>query len=452
MRHTILALLLSLVAPCTMRGQSHLAPCQETPEQKAQRMEWFDHAKLGIFIHWGIYAVNGISESWSFYNNYIPYEDYMNQCRGFTASAYNPQQWAALIKQSGAQYAVITTKHHDGVSLWNTKVSKLSTRHATAARRDVLTPFAKAIREQGLKLGFYYSLLDWSHPDYPNHTKTTIRYHIKDDPARWKRFLSFNNAQLSELSTTYHPDLFWFDGDWEQTAADWHASEIVARLRHDNSKVVINSRIQGYGDYATPEQGIPILRPQARYWELCATMNDSWGYQPLDNNIKPTHMLLRTFVDCLSKGGNLLLGIGPRADGTIPQWQQDVLKEFGRWTSKHHEAIYHTQAGLPAECFQGYTTLSPDSTTLYLYLPSPPGHGLVEVKGIANTVHRVWVVGNGHILSHKVYNKNFWNAHPGNIYISVPTSVLDPQITVLALLLDGPLRLDLGTGRPITAN
>ena len=194
----------------------------ETPEQKTARMEWFDHAKLGIFIHWGIYAVDGVSESWSFYNKYLPYEQYMAQKDRFTASKYDPAYWAKLIKESGAQY--------DGVALWDTKASDLSIPKQTAAKRDVLSPFVKEVRKQGLKLGLYYSLLDWSHPDYPNFTKDESRYAIADDPARWQRFLDFDKAQMTELSKAYKPDLFWFDGDWEQSAETWRSPEIIDLL------------------------------------------------------------------------------------------------------------------------------------------------------------------------------------------------------------------------------
>jgi alpha-L-fucosidase len=416
---------------------------------KENRMEWFGHAKLGIFIHWGIYAVNGVSESWSFYNKYIPYDKYMEQAKHFTASKYQPKEWVDLIKQSGAQYTVITTKHHDGMALWDTKAGQLSMKKCTPAGRDLITPFANEVRRQGLKLGLYYSLLDWSHPDYPNKTKTETRY--KDDPQRWMKFVKFDFAQLSELSKTFNPDLFWFDGDWEQTAEAWHSKEIVDLLRSRNANVIINSRIQGYGDYATPEQGIPIIRPKDKYWELCMTINDSWGYQPTDTNFKSSFILLRTFVDCLSMGGNLLLDIGPREDGTIPAEEVNVLKEFGRWTSKHKEAVYDTRAGIPNEYFQGYTTLNKAGDILYLYLPYKP-NGPIEVKGLVNNVNRVWVVGNGAMLNYKVYNKNYWSAVPGNLYIDVPDHVLDPAITVIAVLLDGPIKLYRGAGQVIEQN
>src|SRR5574344_183984 len=145
---------------------AQVSTTNETAEQKAQRMEWFDHAKLGIFIHWGIYAVDGVSESWSFYNKYLPYEQYMSQAKRFTASKYDPKKWVELIKESGAQYTVMTTKHHDGMALWNTKASNLNVVKQTPARRDLITPFANEVRRQGLRLGLYYSLLDWSSDFY----------------------------------------------------------------------------------------------------------------------------------------------------------------------------------------------------------------------------------------------------------------------------------------------
>ena len=421
----------------------------QVDEQKEKRMEWFEEDNLGIFIHWGIYAVNGVSESWSFYNNYLPYEEYMNQTKGFTASKYNPKEWLDLIQESGARYTVLTTKHHDGVALWDTKAGDLSVVKSTPAGKDLVAPFVEEVRKHGLKLGFYYSLLDWAHPDYPNKTKTETRY--KDDPARWNKFVQFNFAQLAELNKTWKPDLYWFDGDWEQSAEAWNSKGIVDLLRSTNPNVIINSRIQGYGDYATPEQGVPVVRPKDKYWELCMTMNDSWGFQHADTNYKTPHILLRTFVDCLSMGGNLLLDIGPKEDGTIPEEQVAILKEFGRWIKKHKEAVYETRAGIPAEHFQGYTTLNKAGDILYLYLPYRP-NGPIEIKGLMNKVNRVWVVGNGAMLPFKIHNKSYWSQVPGNLYIEVPERVQDEQITVLAVLLDGPIKLYRGEGQVISAN
>ena len=199
---------------------------------KENRLKWFKDAKLGIFIHWGIYAVNGIDESWSFYNNYISYTDYMKQLDGFTAKNYNPESWAKLIKESGAKYTVITAKHHDGVALWNTRYTDLNVIDKTPAKRDLITPFIKAVRKEHLKVGLYYSLLDWSHPDYPNFLRDKKRYH--KDKKRWKAFTKFNFGQIEEL-TRFNPDLYWFDGDWEQSAEKWKAEEIRDLLLEKNT-------------------------------------------------------------------------------------------------------------------------------------------------------------------------------------------------------------------------
>ncbi len=426
----------------------------ESKEDYAKRMEWFGNAKLGIFIHWGIYAVKGVSESWSFHNNRISYKDYMDQKKGFTASKYDPKEWVDLIEQSGAKYTVITTKHHDGFCLWNTKTTKSNAVKESPAKRDLIAPFAEEVgKRKDLHLGLYFSLLDWSRDDYPNKTLTETRYDIKNEPKRWKHFVDFNFAQLDELNTRFKPDLYWFDGDWEQKAEDWNAKGIIDLLRSKNPGCIVNSRIQGYGDYATPEIGVPVVKPQDKYWELCYTMNDSWGFQFVDTNFKTPQMLLRTFVDCISKGGNMLMDIGPMADGTIPQPEVDILKAFGRWTSKHKEAIYGTRAGIPGEHFYGgYTALNQKGDVLYLYLPNRP-NGPLELKGIVNKIEKAWVVGGiGSPLNVTIYNKLSWSEVPGIAYIDVPEKELDPEITVVGVKLDGPLKLYRGAGQVVTMN
>ncbi len=411
---------------------------QESAEQKAERMKWFKDAKLGIFIHWGIYAVNGIDESWSFYNGYIPYSDYMKQLKGFTASKYDPESWASLIKESGARYAVLTSKHHDGVALWDTKAGDLNVVKKSPASRNLITPYCDALRKNGLKVGLYYSLLDWSHPDYPNFTKNEKRY--TEDKIRWDKFTIFNHTQISELSKSFNPDLWWFDGDWEQSAEKWKAKEIRETILSANPKAIINSRLQGYGDYATPEQGLPVSRPDDMYWELCMTINDSWGYQQNDREFKSPVQIIKIFSECLSKGGNLLLDIGPKADGTIPPEEINVLKTLGIWTAKHSEAIYGTEGGLPSAYFYGPSTINSDSTILYLFVSGDP-RGQVMLEGVKNRVNRIYVVGNGTKLTWREYLRPYWSSNAGLIFIDVPETVLDDYITVLAIVLDGRLKI-----------
>ncbi|WP_228850447.1 alpha-L-fucosidase [Aegicerativicinus sediminis] len=427
----------------------HALYSQETESEKNQRMQWFEDAKLGIFIHWGIYAVNGIDESWSFFNGYISYDDYMKQLVGFTAEKYKPKQWAKLFAESGAKYAVLTTKHHDGVALWDTDCGDLSIKMKTPAKEDVVTPFVKAIQNENLKVGLYYSLLDWSHPDYPNKTRTEKRY--EEDSLKWDRFVNFNFCQLEELSKKFKPDLFWFDGDWEQSAEKWRAKELSESLRSWNSKVILNSRIQGYGDYATPEQGLPITAPKNRYWELCMTMNDSWGFQANDHNYKSSNQVIRMLVDCISKGGNLLLDIGPKADGNIPDEQVKILKDLGRWTNKHAESIYGSRAGIPLEHYYGPTTLNKEGTILYLFVPHKP-NGPLMLKGIKNKINRMYVVGNGTKLNWDVKMKQYWSSVPGIVYIDVPEKTLDDEVTVIAVLLDGKIDLYREDGQVIESN
>ncbi len=405
---------------------------------KAARMQWFADAKFGIFIHWGIYAVDGITESWSFFDGYVSYADYMKQAKGFTASHYDPQAWADLIKASGAKYAVLTSKHHDGMVLWDTRQG-LNVVKDTPAHRDLVAPFVKALREDGLKVGLYFSLIDWSSPLYPAFTQAHPRYEIKDDPARWQRFVTYYQDQVHDLTRRFHPDLYWFDGGWEHSAEEWHAEALHDWIRAHNPDAIINGRLPGFGDYGTPEQGVPITRPTDKYWELCLTMNNSWGWQPNDDHFKTPHEIIRILSGTLDMGGNLLLDIGPRADGTIPKIEADTLRQVGRWVHKNQEAIYASQAGIPHDYYLGDSTLSKDGKTLYLFVDGKPG-GAVLLKGLTNRVLVARVVGNGTMLSPKRLGATLGGA-PSMLAIDVPDYALDPDVTVIALELDGPIKL-----------
>lgn len=399
-----------------------------------QKMDWFEDAKLGIFIHWGIYSVDGISESWSFFNNYINHDNYIKQLNGFTAKDYKPKEWAKLIKEAGAKYSVITTKHHDGISMWNTKADKaITTLEDAAAKQDVITPFVKAIQEEGLHTGLYYSLPDWSHPYYDVFTRNRKRYELKGEPTRWDNYVKYYQKQLTELSEQYKPELLWFDGDWEHSAEEWKAKETLNLLRKYNPNIIINSRLNHHGDYDTPEQGIPVTRPDAKFWELCYTMNDSWGYQPFDKKYKSPNMIIRTLVDCISMGGNLLLDIGPKADGTIPEEQINILKQLGRWTHKHGAAIYGTRAGIPFANYGGKSALSKDGKTLYLYVYEQKPE--LQLKGVVNNtaIKGVSVVGDA---SAKVSVKS----ENGTVRVDLTKVNFDQDVTVIALNFAEALR------------
>jgi len=395
------------------------------------KMDWFENGRLGIFIHWGIYAVNGIPESWSFFNNYISYEDYMKQLNGFNADKYDPELWVKLIQESGARYAVITSKHHDGVALWNSKLGGINTVKDSKAGRDLLTPFVNALKKTDLKTGIYYSLPDWSYPDYDIMTRVYKRYDLKAQPDRWLKFQNYLSGQLKELSEQYNPDLYWFDGDWEHSAEEWKSAEICKMLQQKNPDVIINSRLSQYGDYATPEQGVPVVRPSDRYWELCLTMNDSWGYVFHDKNYKTPNQIIRTFIDCVANGGNLLLDIGPKPDGTIPAEQMQILKELGLWNKKHAEAVFGTKAGISGSNFQGKTSISADGKIIYAFLENVPQEDM-EIKNLVEQPERVRVIGSNTSLKYK------YDPITGITNISIPENEMDATATVIALEFDKP--------------
>jgi len=426
--------------------------------------DWFRHAKLGIWVHWGIYSVLGIPESWSFYNGEISYEDYMKQSHRFTAKNYDPGKWAELFTKAGAKYAVLTAKHHDGVALWDTKLSDLSIVKISPASKDLIAPYCNEMRKAGIKVGIYFSHLDWSHPDYasvyhpdyrtkPGNPDWNKYKHPEngENYAAWERFIKFHQGQLKELSTNYGPvDLFWFDGDWDRNSEQWKMSELRDMLHELNPEVVLNSRMRGCGDYETPEQGFPIIPPDGS-WEFCMTMNDSWGYQKNDKNNKSTRQLIRIFSECIGMGGNLLLDIGPFEDGTFDPEQENRLLEMGNWIKRNEEAIYPTKKGLPEGHFNGATTLSDDENTIFLFQFDRPWES-IPLKGIKNKIRKISMVDSGEELTFKTIGGAPWLGVPGTIWIEMDEKNMDPFATVIKVELDGKLDLYRGKGQVIDSN
>lgn len=439
MQKRILAIIFTSLICMQLQAQQKI-----DPSTIKEKMQWFADAKLGIFIHTGIYAVDGIDESWSFYNKKISHADYMKQLKGFTLKNYDPAAWAGLIKQSGARYAVVTTKHHDGVAMYDTKIGSLSIVKSTPAKKDMIRPLFEELRKRDIKCGAYFSLIDWTHPDYPGFLKDSSKYQVEKDYDRWNRFRQFFQGQINEISTQFKPDLWWFDGDWEHSAEQWESEKVRSMILANNPNAIINGRLQGYGDYETPEQNFPVSRPKYSWWELCMTSNDNWGFHH-DNNWKTPYEVITIFIDAVSNGGNLLLDMGPKEDGTIPDEQINILKELGNWNKKNGEAIFNTLPGIPQGHFYGPSTLSKDSTTLYLFLHGKVS-GTIMLKGLDNKITDISVVGNGRQLTHKVVGKISWSKVPGLVYIDVPEDVADKYVTVLKLKLDKAVHLYRGQG------
>jgi len=412
---------------------------------------WFQDAKFGIFIHWGIYSVKGIDESWSFHNKKIDHSDYMAQAKGFTASKYNPEDWAELIENSGAKYAVITSKHHDGVALWDSKVPYYNAKRkvpfinsipaTTPAKHDVYTPLISSLQHKKIKIGVYYSLIDWSHPCYPGYLKDSTRYKIADDAERWNIFKTYNEAQILELRNAYNPDLWWFDGGWEHSAQEWNAFAIRDSLVAKNKNVLINNRLPECGNYETPENSFPIHRNE-KPWELCLTLNKNWGWQPQDTAFKTPEQIIHILTDVVSLGGNLLLDIGPKEDGTFPMQVNQVLEETGGWLEHYGAGIYGTRAGLPREYCEFPTTVSANGHTLFVFVPN--GMKTVYIKGLLPKIKSALYLDNDAKVNYEIIGKISWSPHPGLVSLKTSGNGPTPYTRVIALDLEESLWNDEG--------
>ena len=329
-----------------------------------KRMQWFVQARFGMFIHWGLYAVPARGE-WVRSNERMPEEKYMPFFREFDPSAADPKAWVQAAKEAGMGYVILTAKHHDGFCLFDSELTDFKSTN-TPMGRDIVREFLEAGREAGLKVGLYYSLIDWHHPDFPHHGD---RYHpMRSDPAAsneerdFKRYLAYMHGQVKELCTRYgRLDVLWFDFSYDQLRGEaWRANELADMVRTLQPGILLNNRLevsgegfgslaQGepapcHGDFVSPERMVPpegLFDPQGRplYWETSTTMNHSWGYCAGDPWYKPASLLLKKLVECVSKGGNFLLNVGPDGNGRIPRQAMDTLKYLGQWMQINGESI-----------------------------------------------------------------------------------------------------------------
>lgn len=329
-----------------------------------KRMQWFVQARFGMFIHWGLYAVPARGE-WVRSNERMPEEKYMPFFREFDPSAADPKAWVQAAKEAGMGYVILTAKHHDGFCLFDSELTDFKSTN-TPMGRDIVREFLEAGREAGLKMGLYYSLIDWHHPDFPHHGD---RYHpMRSGPAAsneerdFERYLAYMHGQVKELCTRYgRLDVLWFDFSYNQLRGEaWRANELADMVRTLQPGILLNNRLevsgegfgslaQGepapcHGDFVSPERMVPpegLFDPQGRplYWETCTTMNHSWGYCAGDPWYKPAPLLLKKLVECVSKGGNFLLNVGPDGNGRIPRQAMDTLKYLGQWMQINGESI-----------------------------------------------------------------------------------------------------------------
>ncbi len=370
---------------------------QNTYEARQERTEWFRDARFGMFIHWGIYAIPARGE-WVKTQEKLTEEKYQEYFENFNPVDYNPKKWARIAKYAGMKYVVLTAKHHDGFCLFDSKYTEYKATN-TPAKRDLIAEYVEAFRNEGIKVGFYYSLIDWNHPDYPN-----VGNHPRKDDPEWdkkdyefSKYVEYMHNQVRELLSNYGKiDIMWFDYSFgEYSGEKWKGTALVNMVRELQPGILIDNRLGGNmeaenpetfaGDFEGPEQIIPyeIVRDELGRpipWESCITLNNQWGYAR-DDAYKSAQDVVRTLVNCVSKGGNLLLNVGPDARGNIPENSIKVLKEVGDWMNLNSESIYGCGPSDYEKPQWGYYTQKGDNIYAHIFEQGIGQYYLPKMKG-----------------------------------------------------------------------
>ncbi len=406
--------------------------------------DWFDQARFGMFVHWDHASQQGLELSWPLVGGIpvlprcqsVSVEQYHSSAATFDPGAWDPKALARLAREAGMGYVVLTAKHHSGYAMWHTRCSDFSVEHSPYGN-DIVGDFVDAVRSEGLRVGLYFSVSDWHHPDYPAFREEDKPYVLGASPPHpgaetWQRYLDFMIAQLSELLSEYgRIDLLWFDGGWERR--DWQAGHVDATIRRLQPSIIVNDRLPGIGDFATPEQFVPASVPPGR-WETCLTMNDSWGWNPEDTEYKSARSLVHTLCEVAGKGGNLLLNVSPRGDGSLPREQVDRLETVARWWAGNGGAIRATEPGLEPAQFYGSSTRAADLT--YLHLLMRP-YDTVDVRNVpVRRVRTVRELASGETLAFSTRTGIIEGMLPdplGTLTIEVPEKVIDDLATVLVV-------------------
>ncbi len=383
-----------------------------------ERTKWFMDARFGMFIHWGLYAIPACGE-WVMSEREMTVAEYEKYFDLFDPADYQPREWARLAKAAGMKYAVLTAKHHDGFCLFDSALTDYKATN-TKAGRDLVREFLEAFRAEGIKVGLYFSIIDWHHPDFPKYGDRQHpmrnREEFKDEQIDFDRYLTYMHGQVKELVTNYGKlDLLWFDFSYDDMCGEkWKATDLIRMVREYQPDVVIDNRLEGAGDnhgsiatanpliysgdFASPEQIIPPGGVQDELgeqipWELCATMNNHWGFCNYDYDYKSPEMLVRKLVECVSKGGNMILNVGPDARGNIPRQSVDILEKIGAWMKKNGESIYGCGiCELPKPEWGRYTK---KGNVIYAHVYEEP-LGALPLYGIApELLDKVYYVENG---------------------------------------------------------
>ena len=447
-RYTVSCGLILLFACSAFAEKSYL---DESTQQRDQRMQWWRNDRFGMFIHWGLYAVpagqwkGGTNHAeWIRTTAQIPRDEYDKFQDQFNPVKFDAEQWVKMAKNAGMKYIVITSKHHDGFCLWDSKVSQYDIIDGTPYKHDILQELTDACKNYGVRMCFYHSIMDWHHPDYlPRRNWESW----PADGADFSKYVTYMKAQLKEIITRYDPGVLWFDGEWESTWTHEMGLDLYNYVRSLKPDIIINNRVdkgrqgmQGMtkdqsfaGDFGTPEQEIPATGIPGVDWESCMTMNGHWGWNKNDKNFKSTTDLIRKLVDISSKGGNFLLNIGPKPDGTFPQESIDRLEQIGQWMKVNSDSIYGTTASPFAKLSWGRCTKKQQGgkTLLYLHVFNWPASGELLVPGLKNNVSKAFMLADTKKLKTKSIEEG--------LLISVPKDPSNDIDTVIVLEIHQPL-------------
>ena len=393
------------------------APALAQPGEadRARRMKWWHDAKFGMFIHWGLYSLLGRHE-WVMENEAIPVPEYEQLAKRFVPKPNAARDWARLAKRAGQKYMVMTTKHHEGFCLFESKLTSYCA-PKQACGRDLVKEYVEAARAEGLRIGFYHSLMDWHHPDGAR---------CATDEAARRRFVDYIHGQIRELLTQYGKiDILWYDVAWPLDAAGWESekmNEMVFGLQPD---IIVNNRNRLPGDFSTPEQRIQAEK-EGRAWEACMTLNQSWGYHAADDDWKSPKTVVRNLVTCARDGGNYLLNIGPRGDGSIPEESVRVSEAVGRWLKHNGAAIYGTE---PCRVRRSnYCNFTRKGNTLYVHVHFWPGD-TVTVAGLQGKVTSARLLAGGQTVK---FEQDRFRVR----FTGLPKTAPDTPVTVIAAQCD----------------
>jgi alpha-L-fucosidase len=393
----------------------------EDEQDRARRMKWWHDARFGMFVHWGLYSVLGHHE-WAMENEGIPVSEYQQLAKQFNPKPNAAREWARLARRAGQKYIVMTTKHHEGFCLFNTETTNYCA-PKQGPGRDLVKEYVEAARAEGLRVGFYYSLMDWHHPDGAR---------CAEDEAARKRFVEYIHTHLRELMTNYGKiDILWYDVSWPLDARGWESekmNQMVFKLQPD---IIVNNRNKLDGDFSTPEQRIEAAKP-GRAWEACMTMNDSWGYQRADDAWKSPRQVIRNLISCSRDGGNYLLNIGPKGDGSIPEDSIRILSTVGQWMDKNGPAIYGADNCEPRR--SNYASFTRRGNTLYMHVHFWPGE-TVTMCGLLARVKSASLLASGKRVA-------FEQDRLRVRFTGLPAHAPDDPITTLAIECDGEPRQD----------